>query len=132
MLGGNTIGPPTGRAILNQRHGSILRFSEIALTEALAQRADRAVLRLIPAWGRECHASGNEHDLINTIRAFAESSLNVKETAGRLRVYTNTVYFRLNQIKKRTGVDPRTFAGTSLLFTARQSLDNHHNDGHVR
>jgi hypothetical protein len=103
---------------------AMVRFAEIDLTEALAHRADRAVFRLIPDWLRESHASGRERELIGTIRAFAECSLNVKETAGRLRVHTNTVYFRLNQIKKRTGVDPRTFAGTSLLITALRLLDN--------
>jgi hypothetical protein len=101
-----------------------VRFSEIDLTEVLALRADRAVLRLIPEWVRESHASGNESDLLNTIRTFAECSLNVKETAGRLHVHTNTVYFRLNQINKHTGVNPRTFAGASLLLTALRLLDN--------
>lgn len=108
---------------------AMVRFSEIELTEALAHGADRAVLRLIPDWVRESHASGNERDLIGTIRAFAECSLNVKETARRLRVHTNTVYFRLNQIKKRTGVDPRSFAGTSLLITALRLLDNQNHGG---
>lgn len=102
----------------------MVRFSEVGLTEALAHRADRAVLRLIPDWVRDSHGSGSERDLLDTIRAFAECSLNVKVTAGRLGVHTNTVYFRLNQIKKRTGVDPRTFAGTSLLTTALRLLDN--------
>jgi hypothetical protein len=106
---------------------AMVRFSEIELTDALAHRADRAVLRLIPDWVRESHASGSELDLIDTIRAFAECSLNVKETAGRLRVHPNTVYFRLNQIKKRTGVDPRKFSGTSSLITALRLLDNEDN-----
>jgi DNA-binding PucR family transcriptional regulator len=99
-------------------------FSQIELTEALARRPDRAVLRLIPDWVRENYVSGREQDLVATIRAFAQCSLNVKETARKLRVHTNTVYFRLNQVKKRTGVDPRTFAGTSLLITALRLLDN--------
>ncbi|MCL4486683.1 MAG: helix-turn-helix domain-containing protein [Chloroflexi bacterium] len=112
---------------------ALVGFSEIELNEALAHRADRAVLRLIPSWVRESHASGNERDLLDTIRAFAQCSLNVKETAGKLRVHTNTVYFRLNQIKKRTGVDPRTFAGTSLLITALRLLDNQDKqNGHGR
>ena len=115
----------TGRAVV--------RFSEVELPEALAHRPDRAVLRLIPDWVRESHASGRERDLLATIRSFAECSLNVKETAGRLGVHANTVYFRLNQIKKRTGVDPRTFAGTSLLITALRLLDNQHDrNGLVR
>jgi sugar diacid utilization regulator len=103
---------------------AMVRFSEIDLLEILVHRADPAALRLIPNWVRQSHGSGRERDLINTIQAFAESSLNVKETARRLRVHTNTVYFRLNQIKKRTGVDPRTFEGTSLLVTGLRLLSN--------
>ena len=106
----------------------IVRFSEIELTEALAHRADRAVLRLIPHWIRHSHASGSQRDLLDTVRAYAECSLHVKETAARLGVHTNTVYFRLNQIKKHSGVDPRTFAGASLLITALRLLDNRARD----
>jgi DNA-binding PucR family transcriptional regulator len=61
--------------------------------------------------------------VIRTIRAFADCSLNVKETARRLGVHADTIYVRLNQIKKRTGADPRTFAGTSFLLTALRLLD---------
>jgi PucR C-terminal helix-turn-helix domain/GGDEF-like domain len=103
---------------------AMVRFSDVDLIEVLAHRVDRAIFRLIPDWLRQSHACGRDRDLINTIRAFADCSLNVKETARRLRVHTNTVYFRLNKIKMRTGVDPRSFAGTSLLFTALRLLDN--------
>jgi hypothetical protein len=103
---------------------AMVRFSEIDLLEVLVHRADPAALRLIPDWIRDSHASGRDRDLIDTIWAFAESSLNVKETARRLHVDTNTVYFRLNRIKKRTGVDPRTFEGTSLLITGLRLLNN--------
>ena len=61
-------------------------------------------------------------DLVRTIQAFAKCDLRVKDTARLLRIHTNTVYFRLNQIKELTGVDPRTFAGTSLLLTALRLL----------
>ena len=107
---------------------TILRFAEIDLAEFVIHGADRAALRLIPDWVREAHAAGREADLIRTIRAFAESSLNVKATARLLGVHTNTVYFRLNQIQKRTGADPRTFAGTSTLLTSLRLLDRHCQD----
>ena len=101
-------------------------FAGIELTEFLIRRADKAALRLIPDWTREAHsAHGRNGDLFRTIRAFAECSLNVKQTARRLGVHTNTVYFRLNQIKKRSGVDPRTFAGASYLLAALDLLDVH-------
>jgi hypothetical protein len=103
---------------------AVVRFSEIEISEVLVHRADRAILRLIPYWVREVHASGRERGLLNTIRAFADSSLNVKLTAAKLGVHPNTVYFRLNQIQRRTGVNPRTFSGTSLLINSLRLLDN--------
>jgi PucR-like helix-turn-helix protein len=101
-------------------------FAEIELTEFLIRRADKVALRLVPDWAREAHsAHGRDAGLFRTIRAFAECSLNVKQTARRLGVHTNTVYFRLNQIRKRSGVDPRTFAGASYLLAALELLDVH-------
>ncbi len=103
---------------------TLRHFADIDLAEFVIHGADRAALRLIPNWVREAHASAREAPLIRTIRAFAECSLNVKETARRLGVHTNTIYFRLNRIKERTGADPRTFYGTSTLLTALKLLDN--------
>jgi hypothetical protein len=98
----------------------LIHFADINLSEFLIQRADKTAFRLIPEWVRHLAANGGGQsaELSRTIRAFAESSLNVKQTARRLGVHTNTVYFRLNRIHKLTGVDPRTFSGTSLLLTA--------------
>ena len=104
---------------------ALWHFADIDLGEFVIHGADRAALRLIPDWIREAHATGREEYLIRTIRTFAACSLNVKETARHLGVHTNTVYFRLNRIKERTGEDPRTFYGTSTLLTALRLLDNH-------
>jgi carbohydrate diacid regulator len=76
---------------------------------------------LIPAGG------GQTSELSRTIRAFAERSLNVKQTARRLGVHTHTVYFRLDRIHKLTGIGPRTFSGASLLLTALRLQETHAN-----
>jgi len=47
---------------------------------------------------------------------FTDCSLNVKVTARRLGLHTNTLYFRLNRIKQPTGIDPRNFARAALLL----------------
>jgi DNA-binding PucR family transcriptional regulator len=64
-------------------------------------------------------------ELMRTIRAFADCSLNVKQTARRLGVHTNTVYFRLNRIGKLSSVNPRTYSGLSMLLTALRLLEVH-------
>jgi len=108
---------------LTSVHKPLLPFGDIELAEFLSHRADKAALRLIPEWVLLTYKSGLDQDLVSTIRTFAECSLNVKDTARKLGVHTNTVYFRLNQIKARTNVDPRTFAGATTLITALRLLD---------
>jgi hypothetical protein len=99
----------------------LVHFPEIDLTELLVRRADRTALRLIPDGVRQLSEAGGA---AATLRAFANCSLNVKQTARRLGVHPNTVYFRLNRIQRLTGVDPRTFAGMSLLTTSLRLLEN--------
>jgi hypothetical protein len=107
----------------------LMHFAAIDLPEFLIRRADKTALRLVPEWIRHLSSpeSGQSGELSHTVRAFAESSLNVKQTARRLGVHTNTVYFRLNRINQLTGIDPRTFSGTSLLLTALRLLEAHAN-----
>ena len=104
----------------------LMHFAAIDLAEFLIRRADKTALRLVPEWTRHLSAGGGASgELSRTIRTFAECSLNVKQTAVRLGVHANTVYFRLNRIHKLAGIDPRTFSGTSLLLTALRLLEAH-------
>jgi hypothetical protein len=104
---------------------ALLHFADIGLTDFVVECADRSALRLVPEWVRETYSSDRHHDLLRTVRAFADASLNVKETARRLAVHPNTVYFRLNQIEKCTGVNPRNFTGISTLMMALRLLDKY-------
>jgi hypothetical protein len=94
-------------------------FSDIDLGEFLVRRADSAAYRLIPDWIRHVGpADDRSRELGRTVRAFADCDLNVKQTAQRLGVHANTIYFRLNRIAKLTGLDPRSYTGTTRLLTA--------------
>jgi hypothetical protein len=105
----------------------ISHFADIDLQELLVRRADRAAVRLIPEWVRHFNSTEDDpsRELSRTIRVLADCSFNVKQTAQRLGVHTNTVYFRLNRIKKLTGINPRTYAGTSLFLTILRLRELH-------
>jgi hypothetical protein len=111
----------------------LMHFSDIDLREFLVRRADRAAVRLIPEWARQLSLTGDGQwcALYRTIHAFADCNFNVKQTAQRLCIHTNTVYFRLNRINQLTGVNPRTYAGTSHLLTALRLLEIHHGKDQV-
>lgn len=57
-------------------------------------------------------------DLINhleTLQAFFDSNLNIKEAAKKLYIHRNTLIYRLNKIKTESGFDPQNFHDAFLL-----------------
>jgi sugar diacid utilization regulator len=104
---------------------SVMHFADIDLAEFLVRRADGAAVRLIPEWAHRLSLDKDDQSrkLRRTLRAFADSNFNVKQTARRLNIHTNTVYFRLNRITSLTGINPRTYSGTSRMLTALRLLE---------
>ncbi|MBR6681990.1 MAG: helix-turn-helix domain-containing protein [Clostridia bacterium] len=50
-----------------------------------------------------------DYETLSTIQAFFENNLNVSETARKLFVHRNTLVYRLEKIRKMTGLDLREF-----------------------
>ena len=50
-----------------------------------------------------------DEETLTTINKFFENSLNVSETSRKLFVHRNTLVYRLEKIKKLTGLDLREF-----------------------
>jgi carbohydrate diacid regulator len=50
-----------------------------------------------------------DHETLSTIQAFFENNLNVSETSRKLFVHRNTLVYRLEKIRKITGLDLREF-----------------------
>ena len=111
---------------------SLMHFADIDLPEFLVRRADSAAARLIPEGARRLGQSRDDRSrqLCRTIQAFADSNFNVKQTARRLNIHTNTVYFRLNRITSLTGINPRTYSGASRMLTALRLLEIQNGRGH--
>ena len=50
-----------------------------------------------------------DEETLTTINKFFENNLNVSETSRKLFVHRNTLVYRLEKIKKLTGLDLREF-----------------------
>ena len=50
-----------------------------------------------------------DHETLTTIQCFFENNLNVSETSRKLFVHRNTLVYRLEKIRKLTGLDLREF-----------------------
>ena len=65
-----------------------------------------------------------DQETLLTINKFFENNLNVSETARKLFVHRNTLVYRLEKIKKLTGLDLREFWSRSTSFPGESSPDN--------
>lgn len=71
-----------------------------------------------------------DDDTLDTINKFFENNLNVSETSRKLYVHRNTLVYRLEKIKKLTGLDLREFDHAIVFKVAmmvKQYLDSVNN-----
>ena len=59
-----------------------------------------------------------DHETLFTIQRFFENNLNVSETSRKLFVHRNTLVYRLEKIKKLTGLDLREFDDAIIFKVA--------------
>jgi carbohydrate diacid regulator len=59
-----------------------------------------------------------DHETLFTIQRFFENNLNVSETSRKLFVHRNTLVYRLEKIKKITGLDLREFEDAVVFKVA--------------
>jgi len=59
-----------------------------------------------------------DHETLFTIQRFFENNLNVSETSRKLFVHRNTLVYRLEKIKKITGLDLRQFEDAIVFKVA--------------
>ena len=59
-----------------------------------------------------------DNETICTIQKFFENNLNVSETSRKLFVHRNTLVYRLDKIKKLTGLDLREFDDAIIFKVA--------------
>lgn len=70
-----------------------------------------------------------DHDLYKTVSVFLEKDLNLSEASKALHVHRNTLIYRLNNIKKMIGLDPRKFSDAVQLKLGLILFDPNKNCG---
>jgi hypothetical protein len=100
--------------------GGVVALPRLSPFDYLALRADETVRWLVDprlrAFLDEDRARGGV--LIDTVRAFADASLNLRLAAERLQVHPNTAQYRLRRIEERSGRSPRRMADLLDLLVA--------------
>ncbi len=105
-----------GRIFENERN--IINYSHLGIARLIYQLPTT----LCEMFLREVFHIGNVDSLDNetlfTIQRFFENNLNVSETSRGLFVHRNTLVYRLEKIKKLTGLDLREFDDAILFNVA--------------
>jgi hypothetical protein len=96
----------------------VVRFADLPLRRLLLHNAPEDFRRMLPAWTRAFHAADSAASgaLVATLRAYADTDMNVLKAAATLGVHPNTVYARLQRVAVLSGLQPRGFAGLSELL----------------
>lgn len=72
-----------------------------------------------------------DHETLFTIQRFFENNLNVSETSRKLFVHRNTLVYRLEKIKKLTGLDLREF-DDAIVFKVALMVNKYLNSSPVK
>ena len=92
---------------------------------AMSLVADR-LEQLLPSWSDEFAQidSALGHSLSKTLRVYADTGMNVLESARRLGIHSNTIYARFQRIDAITKLNPRRYQDLRELLTV---IDFKHN-----
>jgi sugar diacid utilization regulator len=101
----------------------IVSLSELSPFEHLVASADRSTRTSIAMEAAPLTENGNGA-LMETLRVYLDSDLDVARTAETLYVHPNTVRYRLRRIGELTGVDPQRFSGQVELLTIARLFES--------
>lgn len=88
---------------------SIIKYDSLGLGRIIYQLPTRLCEMFLNEVFKKNPIDTLDEDTLDTIDRFFENNLNVSETSRKLYVHRNTLVYRLEKIKKLTGLDLREF-----------------------
>lgn len=106
---------------------SIIKYDSLGLGRIIYQLPTRLCEMFLNEVFKKNSIDSLDEDTLDTIDRFFENNLNVSETSRKLYVHRNTLVYRLEKIKKLTGLDLREFDHAIVFKVAlmvKQYLDS--------
>ncbi len=88
---------------------SIVSYDNLGIARLIYQLPTTLCETFLKEVFKKGSIEGLDHETLFTIQRFFDNNLNVSETARKLFVHRNTLVYRLEKIKKLTGLDLREF-----------------------
>ena len=106
---------------------NIIKYDSLGLGRIIYQLPTRLCEMFLNEVFKKNPIESLDDDTLETIDRFFENNLNVSETSRKLYVHRNTLVYRLEKIKKITGLDLREFDHAIVFKVAlmvKQYLDS--------
>ena len=106
---------------------NIIKYDSLGLGRIIYQLPTRLCEMFLNEVFKKNPIESLDEDTLETIDRFFENNLNVSETSRKLYVHRNTLVYRLEKIKKITGLDLREFDHAIVFKVAlmvKQYLDS--------
>jgi len=94
---------------------SIFHYDNLGLGRLIYQLPENLCRLFLKEVFREGSFESLDAEYLNTIQKFFDNNLNVSETARQMYVHRNTLVYRLDKIKKITGLDLTRFDDAIIL-----------------
>lgn len=97
---------------------SIVSYNHLGIARLIYQLPTTLCEMFLKEVFRKGSIDSLDHETLFTIQRFFENNLNVSETSRKLFVHRNTLVYRLEKIKKITGLDLREFEDAIVFKVA--------------
>lgn len=107
------------QALTFAENSETIAFSEQwELKRLLVSIAAEEYTSICTKYEKRLSTLGEEY--LTTLDVYFNNSFSIKETASILHIHRNTLFYRLEQIKRKTKLDPRQFEDAMLLKIIRE------------
>jgi carbohydrate diacid regulator len=93
-------------------------FSQLGIARLIYQLPVSLCKVFLKEVFKKCTVDAIDQELMFTIHKFFENSLNISETSRKLFVHRNTLVYRIDKIKRITGLDLRDFEDAIVFKVA--------------
>ena len=89
----------------------VVQISDVSMNRLMLHLVGEDMQRVLPSWTESLYRADSKHHgaLTATIRAYADSNMNVLKAAERLSLHPNTIYARLAKIAELTGLNAKNY-----------------------
>ena len=100
----------------------VMRHSSIPFQQMLVAHARDTVQTALPVWIDDFVAADKRGVLYATLKAYADSDMNVLRAAKTLGIHPNTIYARMQKVEEKTGLNPLKYHALTELLLASDAM----------